>query len=664
MQKKYKYIFIFSILFVFALSACKSEAVAVKVSPTLVSSSPAEGTISVDVNSPITLLFSEKIALSTTPNIKLNGELVTATVTDSKTLNINATLKTATSYTLVIPNTAIKNVAGNFANEITLKFTTDQVFKVVPTLVSSNPIEGDAAVAVNTPIILQFSEKINLVPLVDVKLNGIPVTATVTDSKILNINATLSANTSYTLVIPNTAIKNDAGNFANEITLKFTTNQTILKDIAVYEAEKAQLIADAAIGNSLAGFTGTGFVNTNSGNVTFTVQVAKTGYYDLLIRYACTKKVNDLYVDGAKIVSLDFSAASVWTNFDAGRIKLSAGTHTISIVKNWGWMQLDNITLSFYGNQLTPFNIDPALITPNPTPEVVKLYNFLKSNFGKKVISGVDGDGDAEWVYQQTGKWPALNCYDFINHTWINQNWVDYGSPLRGGKEYWKNNGVVNLMWHWRDPLTKSGDFYTEKTTFDISKISDTNSPEYRAMIADIDAISSYLKQFKDANIPVIWRPLHEAAGGWFWWGAKGAAPCKALWKLMYDRMVNVHGLNNMIWVWTTNVASDAMDWYPGDQYVDIVGMDIYPGDNQHGSQYFSYNKVKDIFEGRKLITLSECGSAPDPGLMKGSGDMWSWFMTWNGEYTRLDKHNGANWWKKFFSYDYVITRDQMPSLK
>jgi mannan endo-1,4-beta-mannosidase len=111
-------------------------------------------------------------------------------------------------------------------------------------------------------------------------------------------------------------------------------------------------------------------------------------------------------------------------------------------------------------------------------------------------------------------------------------------------------------------------------------------------------------------------------------------------------------------------VAADAMNWYPGDEYVDVIGMDIYPGENQHGSQYISFNKVKEIFSGKKIITLSECGSAPDPALMLEYGDMWSWFMPWNGDYTRSDAHNGANWWKKFFSYDYVITRDKMPDLK
>jgi mannan endo-1,4-beta-mannosidase len=183
-------------------------------------------------------------------------------------------------------------------------------------------------------------------------------------------------------------------------------------------------------------------------------------------------------------------------------------------------------------------------------------------------------------------------------------------------------------------------------------------------MIVDIDLIAGYLKQFKDANIPVLWRPLHEAAGGWFWWGAKGAEPCKALWKLMFDRLVNYHKLNNLIWVWTSATDDKATTWYPGDAYVDVIGMDIYPGENQHGSQYLSFNSIKDLFGGKKIITLSECGSVPDPALMKDYGDTWSWFMPWNGDYTESDKHNGVAWWNKIFGYSNIITRDKMPSLK
>ncbi|MDF1548544.1 MAG: glycosyl hydrolase [Bacteroidales bacterium] len=316
-----------------------------------------------------------------------------------------------------------------------------------------------------------------------------------------------------------------------------------------------------------------------------------------------------------------------------------------------------------------PFNIDPTLVSPTPSTQATNLFNFLKTNFQQKIISGTmaahsTNINEAAWVHDQTGKWPALTGFDFIDHTWLDQNWVEYEAPFTLGSDWWSNNGLVTLTWHWRDPLTKSGAFYTNETSFDVSKVSDPASAEYAAMIEDIDTIAGYLREFRDAKIPVLWRPLHEAAGGWFWWGAKGAAPCKALWQLMFDRLVNHHGLNNLIWVWTTNTSSDALDWYPGDNYVDIIGMDIYPGENQHGSQYIEFDKVKEIFQAKKIITLSECGSVPDPALMMEYGDTWSWFMPWNGDFTRSDAHNGATWWNKFFSYDYVITRDKMPDLK
>ena len=332
------------------------------------------------------------------------------------------------------------------------------------------------------------------------------------------------------------------------------------------------------------------------------------------------------------------------------------------------------ISISF--TTIQSFSISPSLVTPNPSPQAVKLYDFLKQNFGTKVISGTMAKystniTEAIWVHDNTGKWPAFTAFDFIDHTNLNQNWILYNAPFTLGQDWWNNNGIVGLMWHWRDPLTKSGSFYTPAaatapdlgTTFDISKVSDPNSAEYKAMIVDIDTIAGYLKQFKDAGIPVIWRPLHEAAGGWFWWGTKGPAACKALWILMYNRLVTTHGLNNLIWVWTSNTSGTALDWYPGDQYVDIVGMDIYPGNNNHASQSVEFNKVRNFFS-TKIITLSECGSVPDPALMKTNGDMWSWFMPWNGDYTESDTQNGVTWWKKFFSYDYVITRDQMPNLK
>ena len=156
---------------------------------------------------------------------------------------------------------------------------------------------------------------------------------------------------------------------------------------------------------------------------------------------------------------------------------------------------------------------------------------------------------------------------------------------------------------------------------------------------------------------------VRRAGGGWFWWGAKGPEPCKALWRLMFDRLVNYHGLKNLIWVWTTDAAANNLDWYPGDEYVDILGADIYAADGDFSSQVLTYNSIREKFGGTKMITLSENGPVPDPDNLVADRAHWSWFMPWNGDFTRSASHNGSTWWHSFLSNTYVITRDKMPNL-
>ena len=543
-----------------------------------------------------------------------------------------------------------------------------------PTLVSSTPADKAVSVDVKTVITLSYSKKVVLSSNSHITLNNTTVTATV-DAQTVTVNATLQPGTTYTLAIPGNAVSDPSGNYAAATSITFTTSGSTTT-AGTYEAEKATLSGDAAVASTIAGYTGTGYVNTNAGNVSFTIQAAETGYYDVYLNYiSSAEKINYLYVDGVQAAEITFPVVTSWTEIKAAMLKLTAGSHTISIVKSWGYIQLDYLRLTKNSTGPIAFNVASAPVSANASIQAINLYNYLKTNFGSKIISGTMANystniTEATWVHTNTGKWPALTCFDFINHTWANQNWVEYTAPFTLGQAWWNNNGIVALMWHWRDPLTKSGSFntysasYPDGTTFDVTKVTDTSSAEYKAMIADIDLIAGYLQQFKDANIPVLWRPLHEAEGGWFWWGAKGAEPFKALWKLMFDRLVNYHGLNNLIWVYTTSASTNAATWYPGNDYVDILGMDIYPGANQHGSQYISFNKVREFTGGKKIITLSECGSVPDPALMLEYGDTWSWFMPWNGDYTESASHNGATWWVKFFNYDYVITRDKMPSLK
>lgn len=309
------------------------------------------------------------------------------------------------------------------------------------------------------------------------------------------------------------------------------------------------------------------------------------------------------------------------------------------------------------------FNINSTLVNPNATYEANAVYQFLRDNYSKKIISGVmtlSSFDETDWLKANTGKEPVILGLDFMHcnrgYTWYNDD-----EPIEDAKTWWDKNGIPVFCWHWRDPSRLTEEFNTSKTTFDVSKINDPESNEYKAMIADIDFVSAQLLKLQKQKVPVIWRPLHEAAGGWFWWGAKGAQPCKKLWQVMYGRMVNHHGLKNLIWVWTREPNDD--EWYPGDQYVDIVGRDIYKN-GDHASQLTEFDAMNLKYGRKKMITLSETGSFPDVDNLIKDKAAWSWFMPWYGDFVRSSDYNSLDLWKKMFASPYVITLDEMPSLK
>lgn len=114
----------------------------------------------------------------------------------------------------------------------------------------------------------------------------------------------------------------------------------------------------------------------------------------------------------------------------------------------------------------------------------------------------------------------------------------------------------------------------------------------------DIDAIAVQLKKLQASNIPVLWRPLHEAGGKWFWWGAKGSGPAISLYKIIYDRITNYHNINNLIWIWSTPEP----DWYPGNYRVDLIGFDSYPGNYNYDCQYSMFGQLNKIVQGVKMV--------------------------------------------------------------
>lgn len=420
------------------------------------------------------------------------------------------------------------------------------------------------------------------------------------------------------------------------------------------------------------------------------------------------QSVKEAKVDGgvsprlAVTAIIDANAEKVELTIPADLITSAEGGKNEKVALTWKVKQPDPIDTSMIDD----------LTNPNATEAAKKVYAFLKEQYGLKQLSGVQSSASntldfVNAVATATGKHPALAGFDFIylafSPTPSSWSWQQNYNDISAAKEQWENNGLVSYMWHWNVPnseedfnncvnkgSTDNLGFYCPgankgngETSFDIREALKEGTWQNKCILRDIEEVAGYLKNLQDAGIPVIFRPLHEAAGNytrynkeggaWFWWGRYGANYCKQLYQLLYTKLVNEYKLNNLIWVWTIDCAEGyetaAKEWYPGDNYVDIVGVDIYT-DKNADCQSSQFHFMNTITGGKKLTTISECGNICDPTAQFTGGANWSWFMVWptsdsNGNIT-IDgyKSNTSSYWTSTLSSPYILNREDMPSLK
>lgn len=352
--------------------------------------------------------------------------------------------------------------------------------------------------------------------------------------------------------------------------------------------------------------------------------------------------------------------------------------------------KINNVVFSIYHESEVG---DVNLADPAATEKTKRLYKYLQLNYGSKTLSSVIANvnwntQEADKIYQATGKYPAINCYDFI-HIYVpkqgSNGWINYNdiTPVTNWAD---QGGLVSLMWHFNVPKTESTVLGTDgsgvtctpsETTFKAANALTAGTWENKWFYQEMDKVVEVLQKLQDAGVVAIWRPFHEAAGNaclksgaswgksWFWWGYDGAETYKKLWQTMFEYFQS-KGIHNLIWAWTTqnyngdaNTYNNDADWYPGDKYVDIIGRDLYGYDATKQAQEFK--EIQARYPG-KLIALAECGTDTNNNTATAgveeawnAGARWSWFMPW---YNSNMPSN--DWWKNAFSSKYVITRDQI----
>lgn len=245
-------------------------------------------------------------------------------------------------------------------------------------------------------------------------------------------------------------------------------------------------------------------------------------------------------------------------------------------------------TLLIFGlalNALADGHQPPANTNASPAAQaVLKYIQSLQGRGEKRLLSGqftdfgTNAHSSTERVFgqiqQRTGCTPAILGVDYAD--WHDGS-IAGAEPNAAALEQWRHGGLVTITAHFFNPLrTNAPVGGLRDKGVDIAPLLDPASPAHAVWLRELDDVAAGLQQLRAAGVVVLWRPFHEMNGGWFWWGAKKPDAFIALWRQMFDYFTTQKKLDNLLWVYAVNTGGRTVEYYPGDGYVDLVGVDAY----------------------------------------------------------------------------------------
>jgi len=312
-----------------------------------------------------------------------------------------------------------------------------------------------------------------------------------------------------------------------------------------------------------------------------------------------------------------------------------------------------------------------TLVTPGYSPEAGALMDYLCGISGKHTLTGqhcapLVGSTRLVNTHRQVKHYPALFGQDFgfsAPGTWdgINFRQAIVDEAIRRHYEGF----VITLMWHAvrpteDEPVTFEDSIQGQLSDAQWNELVTPGSELHERWKSQVDVIAWFLKQLRDAAVPVLWRPYHEMNGKWFWWGQKpGARGYKRLYRMLFDRLVKFHGLNNLIWVYNANEVREGIDdyaaHYPGADVVDILATDVYRG----GFALSDYEQLLALADG-KPIALGEVGAPPKLESLR-EQPRWLWFMVW-GELYHFWQDREA--YQALYDHEITVNLENLPWVK
>lgn len=295
------------------------------------------------------------------------------------------------------------------------------------------------------------------------------------------------------------------------------------------------------------------------------------------------------------------------------------------------WVSLLLWVVSCYGQ--LPEKKHHSLSDKNATPETVNLYQNLILLQEKGFLFGHQDDlaYGVKWRYEDgrsdikdvTGDYPALYGWDLggIEHQKSNNiDGVPFKKMKNWIKEIYDRGGVSTISWHMDNPLTMKNSWDT--TPGSLRSIL-PNGEKHQLYLSWLDQAAQFLGNLKGSDgkkIPILYRPFHELTGNWFWWCKNNASAqeFKEIWRFTIHYLRETKKLNNLIIVYNTadfKSKEEFLEYYPGDDMVDVLSFDKYQYTNPVNDSSFItevQNQLKIMnevaVEHQKPMAIAETG--------------------------------------------------------
>jgi len=300
---------------------------------------------------------------------------------------------------------------------------------------------------------------------------------------------------------------------------------------------------------------------------------------------------------------------------------------------------------------------------------VLKYFQSLEGRPDKRLLSGqfssFGGRANLDLmtdIHDQTGHWPAILGVDYAG-----SGGVSMKKPNQAAIEYWTDGGLVTVSTHLYDPVraTNEGFGGLRDKDVDLNTLLVPGTDTHARWLHELDRVAAGLQELQSNGVVVLWRPFHEMNGNWFWWDGKDPETFKKLWHQMFDYFTKTKGLDNLLWVYAPNHGTNTAVYYPGDRYVDLVGLDAYT-DYVDTNHIFGYAEVARLPKPFGFTEFGPHGPSNPPGNydylqflhgVQANFPRTVFFMSWNANWSLARNTNVA----EMLSSPWIVNRDDLP---